>query len=87
MIINECYLCKDNTYIIINYNNNKVIEHEKVDKLSKIFTREYSNFELKDIITIIRTIFNTEYEKLLKVTIVQNDDIKSLLYFKQFVIM
>ena len=33
MIINECYLCKDNTYIIINYNNNKVIEHEKVDKL------------------------------------------------------
>ena len=49
MIINECYLCKDNTYIIINYNNNKIIEHEKVDKLSKIFTREYSNFELKDI--------------------------------------
>ena len=83
MIINECYLCKDNTYIIINYNNNKVIEHEKVDKLSKIFTREYSNFELKDIITIIRTIFNTEYEKLLKVTIVQNDDIKSLVYFSK----
>lgn len=83
MIINECYLCKDNTYIIINYNNNKVIEHEKVDKLSKIFTREYSNFELKDIITIIRTIFNTEYEKSLKVTIVQNDDIKSLVYFSK----
>lgn len=83
MIINEYYLCKDNTYIIINYNNNKVIEHEKVDKLSKIFTREYSNFELKDIITIIRTIFNTEDEKILKVTIVQNDDIKSLVYFSK----
>ena len=83
MIINECYLCKDNTYIIINYNNNKVIEHEKVDKLSKIFTREYSNFELKDIISIIRTIFNTEDEKTLKVTIVQNDDIKSLVYFSK----
>lgn len=83
MIINEYYLCKDNTYIIINYNNNKVIEHEKVDKLSKIFTREYSNFELKDIITIIRTIFNTEDEKTLKVTIVQNDDIKSLVYFSK----
>ena len=84
MIINEYYLCKDNTYIIINYNNNnKVIEHEKVDKLSKIFTREYSNFELKDIISIIRTIFNTEDEKTLKVTIVQNDDIKSLVYFSK----
>ena len=83
MIINECYLCKDNTYIIINYNINKEIESEKVDKLSKIFTIEYRNFELKDIITIIRTIFNTEYEKLLKVTIVQNDDIKSLVYFSK----
>ena len=36
MIINECYLCKDNTYIIINYNINKEIESEKVDKLSKM---------------------------------------------------
>ncbi len=83
MIINECYLCKDNTYIIINYNINKEIESEKVDKLSKIFTIEYSNFEFKDIITIIRTIFNTEDEKTLKVTIVQNDDIKSLVYFSK----
>lgn len=83
MIINECYLCKYNTYIIINYNINKEIESEKVDKLSKIFTIEYRNFELKDIITIIRTIFNTEDEKTLKVTIVQNDDIKSLVYFSK----
>ena len=83
MIINECYLCKDNTYIIINYNINKEIESEKVDKLSKIFTIEYRNFELKDIITIIRTIFNTEDEKTLKVTIVQNNDIKSLVYFSK----
>ena len=57
MIINECYLCKDNTYIIINYNINKEIESEKVDKLSKIVSSYgnevnfvYENNKLKRII-------------------------------------
>ncbi len=78
--INRTYICKDNTYIIINYTTDEKINKDKLIVLDEIFNKEYNNFSLIDITRIIRTILNTT-EKTFRITIAKPEDISRLVYF------
>lgn len=80
--INKCYLCSS-TYIIINYTTNKEIDYSKEKKLDSIFTSDYKDFDLYSIVKIIRTIFDNYQENTLRVTIILENEIVTLVYFSK----
>ena len=78
--INRTYICKDNTYIIINYTTDEKINKDKLIVLDEIFNKEYNNFSLIEVTRIIRTILNTT-GKTFRITISKLEDISRLVYF------
>lgn len=77
--LNKNYIC-NNTYIIINYTSNKKINKERIKLLDQTFNTEYNNFNLIDMIKIIRTILNTNNERTLRLTVTKPNKITKLVY-------
>ena len=78
--INKSYLCTQNTYIFINYTTSTNISIQKERELDKIFTTNYHNFSLIDIVAHIRIALQDPNERTLRVVVTDKNDNTSLIY-------
>lgn len=81
--LSRCFLCKNKTYIMINYSTNKKIEYEVEKKLTRIFDNNYNHFRLPYIVEIIRTVLKDYQENTLRVAVAYPNDTVDLVYFSK----